>query len=487
MSNPGGIALYDVAVIGAGVTGAAVARELSRYELSVVVLDRGEDVACGASKANSAIVHAGYDAAPGTLMARLNVQGSAMMEGLCRELSVKYKRTGSLVIAFNAAERLELERLKAQGEKNGVPGLEILSGDEARRREPGLSGEVEAALWAPTGAITCPYELTLALMENAVVNGAVFRRGFEVTGIRREGGAFAVESGSGETVRARFLVNAAGIYADRMNELAGGRPFALRPRKGEYMLLDRAAGGVGTVVFQTPCKWGKGVLVAPTVDGNVYAGPTAMDIDDREDTSTTPEGMWYLRRLSRKSVPGLALHRVITAFAGLRAVAAGRGDFVIGAEPGVPGFVNAAGICSPGLSAAPAVALMVVEELRKTGLELREKAGFNPRRLHEKPFREMDDAERRRAVERDARYARIVCRCETVTEAEIVAALHSPVPATTMDGVKRRTRAQMGRCQGGFCGPRIIEIISRETGRPMEEITKSGGGSWLVVGKEAAR
>lgn len=480
--------MYDVAVVGAGVTGAAVARELSRHDLSIVVLDKEEDVACGASKANSAIVHAGYDAAPGTLMARLNVRGSEMMEGLCRELSVKYRRVGSLVIAFNAADKEELERLKAQGERNGVPGLEILSGAEARRREPNLSGDITAALWAPTGAITCPYELTLALMENAAVNGAVFRRGFRVTGIRRESGAYAIDSENGETVRARFIVNAAGIYADKINELAGGRPFSIRPRKGEYMLLDRmAGGGVGAVVFQTPCKWGKGVLVAPTVDGNVYAGPTAVDIGDREDTSTTPEGLWYVRRFSRKSVPGLAFNRAITAFAGLRAVAVGRGDFVIGAEPGAPGFVNAAGICSPGLSSAPAVALLAADELMKAGLQLKEKAGFNPRRFHEKPFREMDDAERRRAIERDWRYAHVVCRCETVTEAEIVAALRSPVPATTMDGVKRRTRAQMGRCQGGFCGPRIMEIVSRETGKPMEEVTKSGGGSWLVAGKGAAR
>jgi glycerol-3-phosphate dehydrogenase len=480
--------MYDVAVIGAGVVGAAVARELAKYELKVIVLEKSEDVAAGASKANSAIVHAGYDCEPGTLMAELNVRGSAMMEELCRELSVKYKRTGSLVIAFNDEDEAELGRLKAKGEANGVPGLEMLAGEEVRRREPSLSAGVTAALWAPTGAITCPYELTLALMENAVVNGAELRRGFRVLDIKHDKGIFALSDSSQFRVQARFVVNAAGVYADDVNAMAGGRPFRIRPRRGEYILLDRTAGGiVDTVVFQTPCRFGKGVLVAPTVDGNVYAGPTAVDVEDKEDTSTTPEGLWYLKKLARRSIPALPFGKAITAFAGLRAVAAGRGDFVIGREPFVPGFVNAAGICSPGLSSAPAIARMVADELGQAGLDMKLKGGFDPIRPHVKPFREMDDTERRHSVQKDPRYAHIVCRCETVTEAEIVRALHSPVPATTLDGLKRRTRAQMGRCQGGFCGPRLMEIVSRETGMPMEKITKSGGGSWLVLAKEATR
>jgi glycerol-3-phosphate dehydrogenase len=478
--------LFDVAVIGGGVVGAAVARELSKYDLKIIVLEKGEDVACGASKANSAIVHAGYDCAPGSLMARLNVRGNALMEGLCRSLSVKFKRVGSLVIAFNEEDERELGRLREKGEANGVPGLEIIPGGEVLHREPNLSRAVTAALWAPSGGITCPYELTVALMENAVVNGTVFMRNFDVLDIKHDINGFAVVSDAGEGVSARFVVNAAGVYADRINALAGGRPFTIRPRKGEYMMLDRNAGGtVGTVVFQTPCRFGKGVLVSPTVDGNVYAGPTAMDIDDREDNSTTPEGLWYLKKLSRKSVPGLALNKVITAFAGLRAIAAGVGDFIIGREPGVPGFVNASGICSPGLSSAPAIAEMVAEELAQAGLALNEKRDFISARKREKPFREMTDDERREAVRRDPRDAHVVCRGETVTEAEIMQALHSPVPAVSLDGLKRRTRAQMGRCQGGFCGPRLMEIVARETGRPMEEITKSGGGSWLVRPKEA--
>lgn len=478
--------MFDVAIIGGGVTGAAIARGLSRYRLEVIVLEGAQDVCCGASKANSAIVHAGFDCVPGSLKARLNVEGSARMEELCRTLSVPYRRTGSLVVAFGAEDEEELARLKARGEANGVPGLEILPGDEVRRREPNLSGEITAALWAPTGAITNPFELTLALMESAVMNGATFCRGFAVVAIERNGGGFALTSAAGETVHARYLVNAAGIRSDEINAMAGGRPFTIRPRKGEYMLMDRSVGNtVGTVVFQTPSRWGKGVLVSPTVDGNIYAGPTAVDVPDKADTATTPEGLWYLKRLGKKSVPGLAFGRVITAFAGLRSVVVEKDDFIIGREPEVPGFVNAAGICSPGLSSSPAVASMVAGELAAAGLTLTPKTDFRPERKQPKPFREMDASERHAALMEDSRYGRVICRCETVTEAEIVRALHSPVPATTLDGIKRRTRAQAGRCQGGFCGPRILEIISRETGMDMTEITKNGGGSWVVAPKEA--
>lgn len=484
--------MYDVAIIGAGVTGAAIARELSRYRLKTVVLEKGEDVALGSSKANSAIVHAGFDCVPGTLMARLNVQGSKLMPEVCRELSVPIQNIGSLVIAFNDDDVLVLHKLKQQGDTNGVPGLEIISGDEVRRWEPNISPAVVAALWAPSAAITCPFELTLALMENAVANGTDLKFGFAVTGLVRKGNHFAVTSAAGETIEARFVVNAAGLYADEINAMAGGRPFAIRPRKGEYMMLDRAVGNtVGTVVFQTPGKLGKGVLVSPTVDGNVYAGPTAVDVADKQDVSTSPEGLWYLKKLSRKSVPGLALNKCITTFSGLRAVAVteqpGKGDFIIGREPGVPGFVNAAGMCSPGLSSSPAVALLVVEELALAGLVLEKKDGFIPTRAHVKAFHEMDDAERSQAIAQDSRHAHIVCRCETVTEAEIIGAIRSPIPATTLDGIKRRTRAQAGRCQGGFCGPRILEIISRETGKPMDTITKTGDGSWMVRGKESTQ
>lgn len=476
--------MFDVAVIGGGVTGAAVARELSRYHLSVIVLEKGADVAVGASKANSAIVHAGFDCVPGTLKARLNVRGNALLRELCPQLSVPFQPIGSLVVAFNDDDVEELNRLKARGEANGVPGLEILSGDEVRRKEPNLSQEIVAALWAPTGAIVCPFELTLGMMENAVENGAVFRRNFEVRGITRDAQGFTLHSPLGQ-VQARFVVNAAGIRSDEVNALAGGRPFTILPRKGEYMLLDRSTyGTVGTVVFQTPSRWGKGVLVSPTVHGNLYAGPTAVNTPDKDDTSMTPEGLWYLKKLSRKSVPGIALNKVITSFAGLRSVVVGRDDFIIGREPEVPGWVNAAGICSPGLSSSPAVAELVAEELAAAGLTLTPKADFIATRRRPKHFADMTDEQRQQAIAADPRYGRVICRCETVTEAEIVAALHSPVPATTMDGLKRRTRAQAGRCQGGFCGPRLMDILCRETGCAYEDITKNGGQSFLVRGKE---
>ena len=476
--------MYDVAIIGGGVIGAAIARELSRYDVSVAVLEKGADVAVGASKANSAIVHAGYDCTPGTLKARLNVQGNAMMKALCEELSVPFMGIGSLAVAFNDDDRAELDKLLARGQANGVPGLQILTGEEVMRKEPNLSREIIAALWAPTGAIICPFELTLALMENAVVNGAQFIRGFEVQAITRTVDGFDISNGT-KTVKAGYVVNAAGIRSDEINTLAGGKYFEIRPRKGEYMLLDRSAQGiVGTVVFQTPSRLGKGVLVSPTVHGNVYAGPTAVDISDKDDTSTTPEGLWYLKKLSRKSVPALPLNKVITSFSGLRSVVVGRDDFIIGREEAVPGFVNAAGICSPGLSSSPAVALMVADELRQSGLSLVKKDGFIAIRHKEKAFHEMTAEEKREAIARDRLHGRVICRCETVTEAEIVRSLHSPVPATTMDGIKRRARAQAGRCQGGFCGPRIMEIICRETGMSMDEITKNGGQSWLVREKE---
>ncbi len=477
--------MFDVAVIGGGVTGAAVARELSKYALRVIVLEKGADVAVGASKANSAIVHAGYDCVPGTLKARLNVRGNALLRELCPQLGVPFMPIGSLVVAFNADDQEELGRLLERGRANGVPGLEILDGDEVRRREPNLSAEIVAALWAPSGAIVCPFELTLGFMENAVANGVTFRRGFEVRSVERDERGFTLSGAACEQVRARFVVNAAGIRSDEVNALAGGRPFTILPRKGEYMLLDRSTyDTVGTVVFQTPSRWGKGVLVSPTVHGNLYAGPTAVNTADKDDTAVTPEGLWYLKKLSRKSVPGIPLNKVITSFAGLRSVVVGRDDFIIGREPDVPGWVNAAGICSPGLSSSPAVAELVALELQASGLELTPKADFIATRQRHKHFADMSDDERRAAIAENPLHGRVICRCETVTEAEIVRALHAPVPATTLDGLKRRTRAQAGRCQGGFCGPRLMEIICRETGCAMEDITKNGGQSFVASCRE---
>ncbi len=474
---------YDVVVVGGGVTGCAVARALSAYRLKIALLEAADDVAMGSSKANSAIVHSGYDAEPGTLMAELNVKGNALMEQLCSELSVPFKRIGSMTVAFDEDQQAHLERLLEQGRKNGVPGLEIHTGEWARQRV-NLSDQVQAVLWAPSAGINCPYQLTVALAENAVANGVEVQRNWRVTAMEDRQDALALTSQTGETITAQYVVNAAGLYADEVSRMAGGEAFTIVPRRGEYMLLDRKEGKrVSTVIFQVPTKMGKGVLVSPTVDGNVFAGPTSQDISDKTDTSTTAEGMAALRRTAALSVPSLGFGQVITSFTGLRAQWQEKHDFLIGISQSQKRLIQAAGICSPGLTSAPAVAQRVVDLLGQAGLALKPNEAFNPLRLRKKPFREMSDEERAQAVKENPLYGRIICRCETVTEAEIVAAIHSPVPATSVDAVKRRTRAGMGRCQGGFCSPRVMEILARELGCDMGEITKFGGGSWLTCGR----
>lgn len=469
----------DVLVIGAGVTGCAIARELSHTGLRVALCDACEDVAMGASRANSAIVHAGYDCVPGTLMAKLNVRGNEMFDEMCEQLSVPLMRVGSFVIAFGESDERELHNLLERGRKNGVPGLEIITGERARELEPKLSPDVTAALWAPTAGITCPYELTIALSENARANGVDILLNHRVRAIH-SGERFEVEFEGKPSVSARYIVNAAGVFADDVARMIGDASFTITPRKGEYMLMDKQALCVSTVIFQTPNELGKGVLVSPTVDGNVFAGPTAMNMTDKTDTRTTPEGMSELKRLSLKSVPTLNLRQVITSFAGVRAQPS-TGDFIIRPSEVEPRLIHAAGICSPGLSSAPAIAKYVRELLGQAGADVAERADAVYLRPHAKPFRLMDAAERAAAYKENPLYGRIICRCETVTEAEIVDAIRRG--ATTVDGVKRRTRAGMGRCQGGFCGPRVMEILSRELNRPTEQLTKFGGGSYMVAGK----
>lgn len=470
---------YDVAVIGAGVVGSAIARELSRYRLDIALIDAAEDVAMGASRANSAIVHAGYDCPPGSVEARLNVKGNAMYDQWCRELGVPLKRIGTLVIAFNEEEEQILRNLYERGLQNGVPDMQIISGDEARKMEPALSEKVKAALHAGTGAITCPYEMTIACAENARHNGVRWLMNSPVTAIERKGDALHVTAGVYH-LRAKYVVNAAGVYADEVARLIGDDSFAITPRKGEYMLLDRTAANLKKVIFQTPTKMGKGVLVSPTVDGNTFAGPTAIDMQDKTDTTVSAESINELSRLSLKSTPNLNLRAVITSFAGVRAQPS-TGDFIIRSSVVDPRMVFAAGICSPGLSSAPAIAEEVVSVLKGEGLVLSRKPFFDPERQPIRAFRHMTDEEKKAAIAETPLYGRVICRCETITEAEIVEAIRRG--ARSLDGVKRRTRAGMGRCQGGFCGPRVMEILSRELDIPMEALTKFGAGSNLLVGK----
>lgn len=473
----------DVAVIGAGVVGALIARELSRYELDVCMLEKADDVAMGTSKANSAIIHAGFDCQPGSVMARMNVRGNAMMDELAKQLSVPFKRNGSMVLAFNEEDVGTLQVLLDRGIKNGVPGVKIVSGDEAREMEPNVSGEVVAALVAPSGGIVCPYELTIAAAGNAMDNGVKLITGFEVVDARFDKGVWTLVSADGEEVQAKYVVNAAGLFSDRVAALLGDADYHVFPRRGEYLLLDRDQGKmVSHTIFQCPSVMGKGILVTPTVDGNLLLGPTSENREDREDTATTAEGLATVARLASKSVPGVNLRAVITSFTGLRSCSKEH-DFVIEPSKNRPQLVEITGIESPGLSSAPAIAEYAVSLLAEMGVQLKEKADFNPIRHPIPRFREMDIEERRKLIAEDARFGQIICRCETVTEGEIVRALHQNPPAHDLDGVKRRTRTGMGRCNGGFCTPQAVEIIARELGIPVEQVTKCGGASRLLVGK----
>ena len=471
--------MYDIVVIGAGVVGGMVARTLAKYDLSLCILDKENDVAMGATKANSAIVHAGFDAKEGSLKARLNVRGSELMENVTKELGVKYKRNESLVVAFEN-ERAEVEAIYERGIRNGVKGLRIVEKDELFALEPNLNPELSCALIAPTGAIVCPYELCIAAVGNAMDNGADLKLGFEVTSIEKKDGIYVIAAADGRQVEAKYVINSAGVYSDKVAAMTGDADFTVHPRRGEYMLLDKECGTLTQrTIFHTPTKMGKGILVSPTVDGNLLLGPTAVDIEDKTDTSTTPEGFDTIVKRAGDNVANLPLNKVITSFCGLRSVGS-TGDFIIKSRDNV---ITLAGIESPGLSSAPAIAEYVEELLKEAGMNASVKADFNPIRKPAHAFREMSLEEKNEVIKNDPRYGRMVCRCEGVTEGEIVEAIHANPGATDVDGVKRRTRGGMGRCQGGFCSPIVVEILARELGRSIEQITKFGKGSVINYNK----
>ena len=472
--------MYDVIIIGAGVTGCAVARYLSRYQGSALVLERAEDVCCGTSKANSAIIHAGFDAAHGSLMAKMNVQGSRMVPGLAKELDFPFRRNGSLVVCMSEEDMPRLQALYENGVKNGVEGLEIVDARRLHALEPNVSKNAVAALWAPTGGIVCPFNMTIALAENANANGVDFRFNTKVTGFTRGENCWTVHTEQGD-FRTRYVVNAAGVYADVLHNMVSARKLHITPRRGDYCLLDRQVGGfVSHTVFQLPGKLGKGVLVSPTVHGNIIVGPTAIDIEDRDGTNTTAAGLEELISKAGISVDNLPIRQTITSFAGLRAHE-DHHEFVIGEAEDAPGFVDCAGIESPGLTSAPAIGLTVAELLREK-LGLREKEDFiatrkgllDPKSLTKEAYQAL--------IRENPTYGQIICRCEQVTEGEIIDAIRRPLGARSLDGVKRRTRAGMGRCQAGFCSPRVMEILARELGVSQAEITKCGGASRLIVG-----
>lgn len=472
--------MYDVIIIGAGVTGCAVARYLSRYQGSALVLERAEDVCCGTSKANSAIIHAGFDAAHGSLMAKMNVQGNRMVPGLAKELDFPFRMNGSLVVCMSEEDMPRLQALYENGVKNGVEGLEIVDAQRLHELEPNVSKNAVAALWAPTGGIVCPFNMTIALAENANANGVDFRFNTKVTGFTRGEEGWTVHTEQGD-FRTRYVVNAAGVYADVLHNMVSARKLHITPRRGDYCLLDRQVGGfVSHTVFQLPGKLGKGVLVSPTVHGNIIVGPTAIDIEDRDGTNTTAAGLEELIAKAGISVDNLPIRQTITSFAGLRAHE-DHHEFVIGEAEDAPGFVDCAGIESPGLTSAPAIGLTVAELLREK-LGLREKEDFIATRKGLLDPKSLTWDAYQALIRENPAYGQIICRCEQVTEGEIIDAIRRPLGARSLDGVKRRTRAGMGRCQAGFCSPRVMEILARELGVSQAEITKCGGASRLIVG-----
>lgn len=472
--------MYDVVIIGAGVSGAASARELSRYKLKVCVVEKEEDVCCGTSKANSAIVHAGYDAATGSLMAKLNVEGNQMMEGLSKELDFHFKKNGSLVVCLHEEEMPGLKELYERGVANGVKELRIIDREELVKLEPNIADEAVAALYAPTGGIVCPFGMNIAFAENAATNGVEFKFDTEVTGFEKKENAWIVKTSQGD-IETRYVVNAAGVYADKFHNMVSEDKIHITPRRGDYCLLDRSTEGFVThTIFQLPGKYGKGVLVTPTVHGNTLVGPTAIDIEDREGTNTTQEGIDELIQKAGTTVKGLPIRQVITSFAGLRAHEDGH-EFRIGELEDAKGFIDCAGIESPGLTSAPAIGKMVAEILKElTGAE--EKPDFVATRKGILDPKTLSKEERAKLIKKNPAYGNIICRCEMITEGEIIDAINRPLGAKSLDGVKRRTRAGMGRCQSGFCSPRTIEILARERGVDPAEITKSGGDSKIIVG-----
>ena len=468
---------YDAVIIGAGVCGCAAAMALSRYELKIAVVEKGEDVCTGASKANSAIVHAGFDAAPGSKKAAFNVEGSRMMPALCDELHVPYKRCGSLVLGFGEGDRAALEALKRRGEENGVKELRIIEAEELHAMEPNLAAEAGPALLAPTGGIVCPFELTAAMAENAALNGTLFYFDSAVTAIEAIPGGWRIRCGD-RVLEVAAVINAAGLGSAEIHNMVSADKRRIIPRRGEYMLLDKKCGTlVSRTIFQLPTAMGKGTLVTPTVHGNILVGPTAEDIDDPTDTATTAEGLAKLRSTAVRSVSQLPFRSSITGFSGLRAHLEAGDDFIM--DFAAPGFLDLLGIESPGLTSAPAIGQWAAEQCAAY-LNAPMRTDYQSGRPAPVRVNELSFEERAALIEQDPAYAQIICRCEGISEGEIRDAIRRRVGAKSLDGVKRRTRAGMGRCQGGFCAARVMEILARELQADPLTLTKGGGGSLLL-------
>ena len=464
--------MKDVIIIGAGVSGCAVARELSRYVLDICVLEKESEVCEGTSKANSGIVHGGFDAKPGTLKAKLNVLGNQMMDEMAEKLDFPFRRNGAMVVCQSKEEMAVLEELMERGKKNGVEGMEMLSRSQALLLEPNLADTVYAAIHIPSSGIVCPFEMNLAYAENAVQNGVQFHLETEVKQIEKMENGFRVLTDKG-MLETRFLINAAGVYADIFHNMVSREKIHITPRRGEYCLLDKNAGNlVERTIFQIPTPKGKGVLVTPTVHGNLLIGPTAADITDKEGTETTSDGLEEVMKKCTKSVKNIPKRQIITSFAGLRAHE-DDGDFIIQEVKDAKGFIDVAGIESPGLSSVPAIGVYVRDIM--AGLtELCEKKEFCEHRKRITRISELSREEQNGLIQENPAYGQIVCRCEGVTMGEILDAIHRPLGATTLDGIKRRTRAGMGRCQAGFCTPKNMELLAEELHLELKDIRKTG-------------
>jgi glycerol-3-phosphate dehydrogenase len=483
----------DVAIIGAGVCGANIARRLSAYELDVALMEKEADVSFGVSKANSGIVHGGFHHNKKHLKARLEIQGAMMFDRLKSELDFPFVRCGIVVVALHEDEMRAVEQLYSQGVENGAIGIEMCSAERMLELEPKLSRDALGGLYAPGGGIVEPYRFVFSLVESAMKNGVRLFTGWEASAAEREpdrepsrkdgsssGSHWLIHAADGRILRARYVVNCAGLYADEVSRIFGAEDFSIKGRKGEYYLLDKLTKAKPTrVVFPVPTSVSKGMLIVPTVEGTVLIGPTASAVDDKNDAATTRQQLETILRSARNMIPDISETDVITSFAGIRPTLGE--DYYIDASAKVSAFIQVAGIQSPGLTASPAIGEYVKDLLKKSGLVLIEKADWDPSVKKIPRARDLSPFELDALIAEERTYGEVVCRCERVSEAEIVAAIRQG--HTTLDGIKYFTRAQMGRCQGGFCTYKILKILMRETGMGWAEITKNGRGSTVLRGE----
>ena len=471
---------YDAVVIGGGVIGSAIIRYLSLYNMKTLLVEKEEDISSGTTKANSGIVHAGYDPEPGTLKAKLNVKGAKMIKEESGKLHFDYKVNGAMVVSFSPNDDYKIDELYERGIKNGVEDMEIISGDEARRLEPNLSENITKCLYLKSSAIVCPFSLTQALSENAYENGAEFKFNTKVENVEKTEGGYKITTNSGTTITTRAVINAAGVYGDTINNMVSEKKLHITPRRGSYMLFDNETQGMfNSTIFQLPSSKGKGVLVTPTVHGNLMIGPNSVDIPDKDDTSTTAFDLDYISKEALRTTPSIPFRKVITSFSGLRAHE-DSGDFIVGEAEDAPGFFNAIGIESPGLSSSLSIGEMVARMVAdRLGIEKKENPVLE-RKAAPRP-KEMSIDERNELIKSNPSYGRIVCRCEEISEGEIIDAITRPLGAKSLDGIKRRVRAGMGRCQGGFCSPKVMELLEKYASIPFDEITKNSKGSNITV------